>query len=151
MVSSPKKQIYSKGVVILYLTFHAVELFLKGAILKKAPNEPLNHKVEEHEKRYNNLYPAKRFKLKLPFKTEQLGFEIHEIAQLKFKVPSQDQINKYPIDKNGNEWKHPIAFEPYPFQRTLNNLKENIQLVRKEISNANQTLNVVSGNSSAAS
>ena len=48
MVSSPKKQIYSKGVVILYLTFHAVELFLKGAILKKAPNEPLNHKVEEY-------------------------------------------------------------------------------------------------------
>lgn len=133
LVNDPKKQTYSRGVVILYLTFHAVELFLKGAVLKKAPNELLNHKVEDYEKRYNNLYPAKRFKLDLPFKIEHLSFEPNEIAQLDLEIPSQDQVNRYPIDKNGNEWKQPHAFEPYSFQNTLNNLKQNLESVRKEI------------------
>ncbi len=133
IASSPNKQSYANGVVILYLTFHAVELFLKAAVLTKSPNEPLNHKIEKYQNRYNKLYPAKRFKLEIPFKTEDLDIEKYETAQIDIKLPPQDQVNRYPVDKEGKEWNQPFAFEPYSFQKDINKLKENFRSIRQEI------------------
>ena len=137
IAKSEEKQTYTRGLVVLYLTFHAVELFLKAAILKKAPNEPLNHKIENYEKRYKNLYPAKRFTLEIPFKSEYIGLNPTEIANIEAEtnLAPPDQLNKYPVDRNGSEWNEINAFEPYSFLKELINLKAKFELVKQEIQN----------------
>jgi hypothetical protein len=65
---SPNKSNYARGSVALYLTFHAIELFLKGTILERKPNEKLgNHDIQGLSTRYNNLYKGKKYKFPAPF------------------------------------------------------------------------------------
>lgn len=67
---SSRKSSYPRGTVVLFLTFHAVELFLKAAILQKSPNEGLHHNVEHLVNRYLSLYPGKKYAFDIPFKIE---------------------------------------------------------------------------------
>jgi hypothetical protein len=65
---SPKKSNYARGSVVLYLAFHAIELFLKSAILERNPNEKLgNHDIEVLSKRYKKLYPGMKYEFHPPF------------------------------------------------------------------------------------
>ena len=65
---SPRKFNYARGSVVLYLTFHAIELFLKGAILERKPNEKLgNHDIEVLSRRYKKLYPGMKYEFHAPF------------------------------------------------------------------------------------
>jgi len=130
---STRKASYTRGAVVLYLAFHSVELFLKGAILSKCPDEKLNHNLEIYYKRYNNLYPGKKFKFELPFRTEYVGFEPPEVTIAKGHMPPQDQIHKYPTDKNGNEWDSPLAFEPISFLRDIEQLKKDFNRIKTEM------------------
>ena len=63
---------YAHGAVILSLTFHGCELFLKAAILQKVPTEQFSgntgHNLEHLSKRYANLFPGKAWALDLPFR-----------------------------------------------------------------------------------
>ena len=43
---SYRKATYERGTVVLYLAMHAIELFLKGAIMRKAPHERFRHNLE---------------------------------------------------------------------------------------------------------
>jgi hypothetical protein len=84
--------------------------------------ERLCHNLENYFKRYNNLYPGKRFRFDLPFKTEYTGLEPHEVKKIKKELPPQDQIHKYPTDRDGNEWRDPFAFEPISFLKVIEQL-----------------------------
>jgi hypothetical protein len=49
---------FGRGRVVLFLSLHSVELFLKGAILKRSPSAALNtHVVRDLQSTYNELYP----------------------------------------------------------------------------------------------
>jgi len=135
ITNSAEKQNYAQGLVVLYLTFHAVELFLKAAILNKEPSEPLNHKIEKYEKRYKNLYPGKRFTLNIPFETEYIGLQPTEIAEIEAEanITPPDQLNRYPVDRSGKEWNELHAFEPYTFLKELRNMRENFNSVKNKI------------------
>jgi len=135
----------------LYLTFHAAELFLKGAILSKNPKEKLNHNIKGYYNRYNSLYPNKRYKFELPFRTEYLGLEPERIELVKKKKqqPPPDQLYKYPTDRKGNKWKGAFAFEPIEFVRIIDQLRNDFQRIENEIFGY-QPLNADSGNSPAA-
>lgn len=98
---STRASTYPRGAVVLYLTFHSVELFLKASILQKSPSERFGHNVEHLKNRYNALYRGKKYRLAIPFKTGYISFEPSEIVTRKTSLPSQDQINRYPIDKKG--------------------------------------------------
>ena len=65
LAGSHKKATFERGSVVLHLTAHAVELFLKGAILRKKPEERYSHDhdLEHLHNRYKSLYPARRFQL----------------------------------------------------------------------------------------
>lgn len=114
----------------MFLSYHSVELFLKGVILLKNPNERLHHNVEQYYKRYKNLYPGKKFRFDLPFTTNYTGFEPEEIEKLRKNTPSQDQTNRYPIDKNGEEWNGIFSFDPDSFLKIISKLKENFKRIK---------------------
>lgn len=127
---STQKRSYPRSAVVLYLTFHSVELFLKAAILNKSPNDPLGHDIEKLSNRYRNFYPGKKFKFEIPFGTEYFGFEPPEKLPT---PPPQDQTNRYPIDKKYKEWEGAFGFVPETFLTTLKVLQNDFVRIKKEI------------------
>jgi hypothetical protein len=130
---STKKASYQRGCVVLYLTFHASELFLKGAILAQSPNEKLNHDLQGYYKRYKKLYPQKEFQFEFPFKTEYFGFDPEVIEQLKKQELPQDQLHKYPTDKSGNKWEGVFSFEPLELLNSIEKLRDAFKAIGNKI------------------
>lgn len=137
---SPRKASYERGAVVIYLTFHSVELFLKAAVLQKAPSEKLNHNIEHYGKRYRKLYPGKIFNFEIPFKTEYVGFEPPEIEKLKSSEPAKDQMHRYPTDRKGKEWSGVFAFDPVSFLSIIEGLNDDFKRLKGEIFSANKSL-----------
>lgn len=111
---------FEKGAVILYLSAHAVELFLKGAILRKAPNESFAHDLEHIYNRYSALFPAKRFAFtSMPFSTEYFGMSKKEIAEVKRVQPDPSELYRYTTNKIGEPWQAALGFEASSFAMAL--------------------------------
>ena len=125
---------FSRGRVVLFLSLHSVELFLKGAILKRSPSAALNtHVLRDLQSTYNELYPEDRFRWELPFKTEYLGFTAQEVETLLKRERPLDQMYRYPSDTKGNPWRGIIGFEAKDFLRKLENIKEDFCRLEKQI------------------
>ena len=137
LARSTKKATYARGSVVLYLAFHATELFLKGSILKKAPNEDVGrtHNIEILNNRYNKLYPGKRYQFHLPFTSEEPDFsniEPDKVKDLKIIIEEiekdnpKDQRSRYPQNRKGAPWNGPPGIEPSSLLRELKQLRKQI-------------------------
>ena len=135
LARSTKKATYARGSVVLYLAFHATELFLKGAILKKAPKENVGttHNIGILNNRYKKLYPGKKYQFHLLFTSEEPDFSKIEPDKVKeFKIIIKkiekdnppDQKYRYPQNKKGMPWHGVHGFEPSSFLRELKQLRE---------------------------
>lgn len=124
LTTSHRKATYERGSVVLYLAAHAVELFLKGAILRKAPNERFNHGLEHLHNRYCKLYPAKKFQFEMPFLTNDSGMSKAEKKMIKELAAPVVQLYRYPQDKEGKPWLGLHAFEPNSFLQVLVTLQD---------------------------
>ena len=135
LARSTKKATYVRGSVVLYLAFHATELFLKGAILKSVPEENVGttHNIVNLNNRYKNLYPSKKYRFDLLFTSEEPDFSNIEPDKVKeFKIIIEeiekdnphDQKYRYPQNKKGMPWHGAHGFEPSSFLRELKQLRE---------------------------
>ena len=135
---STRKATYVRGSVVLYLAFHATELFLKGAILKKAPKENVGatHNIGTLNNRYKNLYPGKKYRFNLLFSSEEPDFSNIEpdiVKELKIiideieKANPPDQQYRYPQNKKGVPWHGPHGFEASSFLRVIKHLREQLK------------------------
>jgi len=148
LAASPAESTYPKGAVVLSLTFHGIELFLKAAILEDVPNEQFcgnaGHDVEHLHKRYANLYPGKKYAFELPFRDEEVvlvnpGPRILEelklqIAEHKRATPV-DQLHRYPRDIEGNPWQGGFSFEASSFVGVIEKVQEDIARLKELIFN----------------
>lgn len=134
---SPRKSTYVRGSVVLYLTFHAIELFLKAAILEKSPNERFGnkHDIEVLSIRYAKLYPKRKYAFNAPFtkvETDFTGLTPDIIKELKIVIKDMirknptDQRYRYPRNREGLPWDGADGFEPGSFHIEIEKLKENI-------------------------
>jgi hypothetical protein len=141
---SPKKSNYARGSVVLYLAFHAIELFLKSAILERNPNEKLgNHDIEVLSKRYKKLYPGMKYEFHPPFISRNeidlsdfFSPEIIEEVKSKQKIP-WDQRHRYPRNLEGQPWRGAVGFEPGSFLIEIKKLKADIARLTNLILTAN--------------
>jgi hypothetical protein len=128
---SSRKASYSRGSVVVYLAYHATELFLKGAILHKSPNENISntHDVRDLYNRYKKLYPKKKYDTGLLFRSEEpdySGIEPNVVKEIKIEINRLeksnpiDQRTRYPQNKEGTPWDGVHGFEASSF---LNELK----------------------------
>ena len=150
---SPRKSNYARGSVVLYLTFHAIELFLKGAILEQKPNEKLgNHDIQGLSNRYNKLYKGKKYKFHAPFISSGGKADFSEffspkdleevkvyIKESKQKNPL-DQRHRYPGNKEGQPWDGAVGFEPGACLVEIKELKADIARLTDLIFPANTVL-----------
>ena len=124
LAGSQDEATFEKGTVVLYLVAHAVDLFLKGVILRKAPDERFAHDLEHIHNRYRTLFPAKRFALTtIPFSTEYPGMTKQEIAEVKREQPDASELYRYPVDKAGEPWEAALGFEAGSYSRVLATLR----------------------------
>ena len=154
LTQSPRRSNYPRGSVVLHLTFHAIELFLKSAILEQNPNEILGtHDVQVLSKRYKKLYPGKKYEFHAPFIGRDpgdlsdddfraiYGSELLEdvrkrIKKFKKKNP-RDQRHRYLTNTEGQPWDDDVGFEPVSFLVTIKKLKADIAQLAELIFPAN--------------
>jgi hypothetical protein len=68
MVKDEFSRQYRSSRVLLHLTHHAIELFVKGAIMAATHEPPrLTHRLEELIALYERIYPAAEFHFSVPF------------------------------------------------------------------------------------
>lgn len=143
---SNRKATYPRGSVVLYLAFHATELFLKGAILHKSPKENIisSHNVEALYKLYRKLYPKKKFEITLIFRSDEpdfSGLEPDLVKELKLEIQQleksnpNDQRYRYPQNKNGVPWHGVQGFEASSFLIELKRAKAEFLEISKLIFN----------------
>ena len=145
---SPRKSNYARGSVVLYLMFHAIELFLKGAILERKPNENLtHHDIQGLSNRYKKLYPGKKYELHGPFISRDeanlrdlLSPEILEARKIHIKKNPSDQRYRYPKNPEGQRWDGLVGFEPESCLVVIKNLKADIARLTSLIFPANIVL-----------
>jgi HEPN domain-containing protein len=123
LARSHRSATYERGTVVLFLAQHAIELFLKGAILRKSPVEKPTHNLEALYARYRKLYPAKWFDFSLAFTTNYAGMSKSEIAASRKTQPPIDQLFRYPREKSGVPWPGLYAFEANSFNIELQQIR----------------------------
>jgi hypothetical protein len=136
LVRSTRKATYERGMVVLYLVHHSVELFLKAAILRISPKERFNHDLEHIYNRYMALYPANRFVFPIPFSTSIEGVSKENINAAKALFRSRDQRLRYPRNKDGDPWLGVSAFEAESFLRQIDKLQAAYKKLRIEFDKA---------------
>jgi hypothetical protein len=140
---------YAHGAVIMSLTFHALELFLKAAILRTVPTEKfggrVGHDLTQLYNRYKGLYPKKAMQFEVPFRSEELhtsNFDkniVEELSALnRYRERSlpEDQLHRYPTNIEGETWDAILGFEPTSFGSTIKQLQSKLTEVKAEIHNS---------------
>lgn len=159
---SHRKTNYARSSVVLDLTFHAIELFLKSAILERKPNEKLgNHNIQVLSKRYKNLYPGKKYECHAPFISKDAGDlsdddlralhgsehieQVRKDMQESKKKNPLDQRHRYPSNKEGQPWDGKVGFEPGSFLVVIKKLKVDTSQLAELIFPANNVLRATRG------
>lgn len=135
---STRKSNYARGCVVLFLTFHAIELFLKGAILERKPKERLiDHDIQVLSNRYNKLYRGRKYEFHAPFISRDEAhlsdfFSPEDIEGVKLYIRESekknplDQRHRYPRSRVGEPWDGAVGFEPESCLVDIKKLKANI-------------------------
>lgn len=92
---------HTNSMVIMSLSCHSYELFLKGSIIYKSQNVTKSHRVDQLIKQYNVLYPDNRDKLPHLFNVTNLT-DKEELTEEGFQC--FDQSFRYTRDRKGNPW-----------------------------------------------
>jgi hypothetical protein len=134
---------YAHGAVIMSLTFHSVELFLKAAILRKDSKEKCNgHDLDRLKNQYADLYPEPNYDFDILFSRQapdtrdldpQISKELAHAFRLskeKAKEVPTDQLHRYPTNKNGMPWAAVLGFEPNSFFCEIQRLKNDFVRIR---------------------
>ena len=123
LITSEQAKNFLMGNPALYLARHAVELYLKGAILTRNDMKRLHHELESLAEQYATLFADDtRCAWDVPFRVQVVGFDPQQIdsvreAHLK-KFPG-DQRLRYPTDRNMKPWGFVAAFDATTFVRQI--------------------------------
>jgi hypothetical protein len=132
LIDKPEKTSYERGCVVMYVAYHAVELFLKATILKREPDTKLHHVLDDLGKEYHRIYPKPEYRWAVPFNLEVLGYEPEEAKRIrnnvKKKMP-EDQIFRYPTNKEKDLWNGVLAFEAKGFLEEIKKIESDFQRI----------------------
>lgn len=116
---------FSHSRVVLSLAYHATELFLKGAILRKTgANRLAGHDVAALYRKYVVHFPDESFHFVIPFSYGYPVLGPDEATELPKTEPSQDQMYRYHTDWGGTPWEGVHGFDAKSFLGTLQRLRD---------------------------
>jgi hypothetical protein len=120
---------YRSTRVVLHLTHHAIELFLKGALMEMGLSPRPHHRIAELHADYRREYPGTAFDLAIPFdlpgpETEALFPEI--------ALPPKaldDQVFRYATARDGRCFDEREEFEPEIRLKQIEDLNAQMNLL----------------------
>lgn len=139
---------YADGAVVMSLTFHAEELFLKAAITQK--KSTFNYGQKGHDlvflnTKFTEYYPDSKFRFSLIFNRQpptaqelsdlykmdidKAHEHIRYIEKQSADLP-EDQLHRYPFGRNENEWRALLGFEPCSFLVNIKELKRDLKKIK---------------------
>jgi hypothetical protein len=138
LIDNPSTQTWEMAMVCMSETRHAVELFLKGAILKADPAaQPSVHDLATLGAMYHKLHPAPDRKLTIPFTTQvvvQGGGPVDSAAVRKHdKANPIDQRLRYPANRDFEPWPGIHACDPETFLTIIERLEQQMASARQSI------------------
>ena len=134
MAADEAQGTWPNATVVLMLAAHSVELFLKGAILRRETHAKVgDHRIVLLTEKYQQLYPEPAFEFDVPFRTEYPSISEAEIQALKKTEPVPSILFQYPVRKPGVEWQGIHAFEVDGFLGILSNLRSSYERIGKAI------------------
>lgn len=134
MISDSEQSNWPNAAVVLMLSVHAVELFLKGAIFSKDPeSKVITHDIDKLAELYSNEFPDEKCAFNMPFKTEYLGMSEAEIEVIKqqLKSPAPSVLYRHPTASGKEEWKGAYGFEPNSFFPVVDELLNDFARLKK--------------------
>ena len=109
---------YYRGQAVLWLAFHAVELYLKGFILKLDPRASVNgHSLAVLTTKLKHLAPKTQFDP--PFGIEALPPDPELVQKVEKSEKKIHEMLRYPIDTEGKPWPGVLGFSASMFQNIL--------------------------------
>lgn len=134
MIAHEAQRTWPNATVVLMLSAHSVELFLKGAILSRDVNAKVgDHRIDLLSSSYKDLYLEPELEFDVPFRTEYPSISEEEIQALKKTEPVPSILFRYPVRKPGVEWQGVHAFAADSFLRILSNLRTAYERIGKAI------------------
>lgn len=134
MIDHAAQRTWPNATVVLMLSAHSVELFLKGAILSRDVNAKVSdHRIDLLSSKYEALYLEPDLKFDVPFRTEYPSISEEEIQALKKTEPVPSILFRYPVRKPGVEWQSVHAFEADSFLRILFNMRNAYERIGKTL------------------
>lgn len=119
---------YYRGQSVLLLTFHCVELFLKGFILKLAPDTKIEgHSLATLTKTLKRLAPDVEFDP--PFKVEPLVPYPGLVLRAEKDEQRFHEVLRYPIDRSGKPWPGARGFSVSSCKRLLAGVRTDCERV----------------------
>ena len=116
----PLRGPWPDATVALFLAAHAIELFLKAAILLREPGtDPATagHDISKLTRKFRELFPEPEFGWEVPFSGEELGQDVP--PTIKSERAMQSMVLRYPLNKKQMPWSQLSAMEPATFKRDL--------------------------------
>ena len=134
MAALEEQRTWPNATVVLMLSVHSVELFLKGAILSRDSQAKVgDHRIDLLTEKYRQLFPEPAFEFDVPFRTEYPSLSEAEIQALKKTEPVPSILFRYPVRAPGVEWQGIYAFTAESFLRILSNLRSSYERIGKAI------------------
>ena len=125
MRKEEEENTWPNAAVATMLAAHAVELFLKGAIVSRDPKALAKiHRIDQLAETYFNLFPEDEFAFVVPFQSEYPGFSEDEIATLKKEEPIPSILFRYPVKSHDVEWQGIHGFEAQGFLELIAELRD---------------------------
>lgn len=128
LAADPASSTWAGGSVVLMLSAHATELFLKGALLNRALPEEVwahGHDITALTEHYRKAFREVEFNWEVPFQVViPNGFSAEELAVLeKLRDAAPSILYRYPVQRNGEDWGGLYSFEPNSFLRVIEQLQ----------------------------
>ncbi|MBS0151366.1 MAG: hypothetical protein JSR31_10530 [Nitrospira sp.] len=147
MKNDSTRYTWPHATVILMLAAHAVELFLKGALLKSTGKLSATHDIQQLAEKYRETFQNLVLTWEIPFANPCSETEL--IAQMKQQWPDIDEAHiktfitstpdpsilyRYPFDKPGKQWPGVYGFTtPTQLLTMLDWLEFDFKRIRLEL------------------
>lgn len=130
MESDEEHLTWPNASVALMLTAHSVELFLKGAILKKNPEAILeSHDLEKLKAEYVRNYKGEQFEWDIPFQVDMSLLSDEEEKLVRGDLPPPSIQYRYPAPIVGEDWPGIQGFTLMEFRGMLVGLEDDYQRI----------------------
>lgn len=134
MMREEKENTWPNASVVLMNAVHAVELLLKGLLLKHDASVKLDtHDIEKLYEKYLVAYPDSSCSFEMPFTTNYGGLNETEINKLKKKSPMPSILYRYPAKSGQIEWSGAQGFISELFISVIRKLISDIENIKGRI------------------